>query len=116
MGIITGRCGELQAVCWSRFLRCSGEWGNLALNVGAGLVAGCLRNLAQDKEAIWSFSPLFDLSLYRWIRRTIRKSFIDWQTSFFVMILALTFAREQLKMFSAGICLQSRARTGWSRL
>jgi two-component system LytT family sensor kinase len=98
MGIITGRCGGIAGgLLVSLPALFLGEWGNLPLNVGAGLVAGCLRNLAQDKEAIWSFSPLFDLSLYRWIRRTIRKSFIDWQTSFFVMILALTFAREQLK-------------------
>ena len=98
MGIITGRCGGvaggLLVSVPSLFMS---EWGNLPLNVGAGLVAGFLRNLAQDKEAIWSFSPLFDLSIYRWIRRTIRKSFIDWQTSFFFMILALTFARYQLK-------------------
>jgi two-component system LytT family sensor kinase len=98
MGIITGRCGGvaggLLVSVPSLFMS---EWGNLPLNVGAGLVAGYLRNLAQDREAIWSFSPFFDLSLYRWIRRTIRKSFIDWQTSFFIMILALTFSRYQLK-------------------
>ncbi len=98
MGVITGRCGGtaggLLVSLPSLFLS---QWGNLPLNVGAGLAAGCLRNLAQDKEAIWSFSPLFDLSIYRWIRRSIRKSLIDWQTSFFVMILALTFASFQLK-------------------
>ena len=98
MGVITGRCGGtaggLLVSLPSLFLS---QWGNLPLNVGAGLAAGCLRNLAQDKEAIWSFSPLFDLSIYRWIRRSIRKSLIDWQTSFFVMILALTFASYQLK-------------------
>ena len=31
-----------------------------------------------------------------WMRRTIRRSFIDWQTSFFVLILGLEFLRIQL--------------------
>ena len=56
-------------------------------------MAGLLRHLAPDREAIWSFSPLFDLSIYHWVRRTIRRSFIDWQTSFFVLIIVLEFLR-----------------------
>ena len=44
-------------------------------------------------------SPLFDLSIYRWIRRTIAKSFIDWQTSFFIMLLGLQFLRHETKEF-----------------
>jgi two-component system, LytTR family, sensor kinase len=73
------------------------DWTNLPVNVLAGLLAGWMRRLATDKEAIWSFSPLFDLSIYRWIRRTIAKSFIDWQTSFFVLILGLEFLLQQAK-------------------
>src|SRR6201987_2621798 len=34
-----------------------GEWIMLPFDVLCGLAAGQLRNLAQDKEAIWSFSP-----------------------------------------------------------
>ncbi len=86
---------------------------NLPLNVVAGLSAGFLRELAKDREAIWSFSPLFDLSIYRWIRRTIAKSFIDWQTSFFFMILGLQFLRRRLKGFSRITLGRSIPRTGW---
>ena len=57
---------------------------------------GCCVTSAPEREAIWSFSPLFDLSIYHWIRRSIRKSFIDWQTSFFFLILGLEFVRIQL--------------------
>ena len=60
------------------------------------MLAGLLRHIAAEREAIWSFSPLFDLSIYHWIRRSIRKSFIDWQTSFFFLILGLEFVRIQL--------------------
>jgi two-component system LytT family sensor kinase len=72
------------------------EWLSLPLNVLAGLLAGLLRHLASEREAIWSFSPLFDLSIYHWVRRTIRRSFIDWQTSFFLLIIVLELVRIQL--------------------
>src|SRR5271157_856097 len=97
MGVIAGRLAgtaggvlvSLPALFW-------GEWLTLPMNVLAGALAGWLRHLAGDREAIWSFSPLFDLSIYHWIRRSIRKSFIDWQTSFFFLILGLEFVRIQL--------------------
>ncbi|HME31150.1 MAG TPA: histidine kinase [Terriglobales bacterium] len=97
MGVIAGRLAgtaggvlvSLPALFW-------GEWLTLPMNVLAGALAGLLRHVASDREAIWSFSPLFDLSIYHWIRRSIRKSFIDWQTSFFFLILGLEFVRIQL--------------------
>ncbi len=97
MGVIAGRLAgtaggvlvSLPALFW-------GEWLSLPMNVLAGALAGLLRHVASDREAIWSFSPLFDLSIYHWIRRSIRKSFIDWQTSFFFLILGLEFVRIQL--------------------
>ena len=100
MGVIAGRtAGVVGGILVSLPQLAMHEWGNLPLNVGAGLLAGFLRKLAQDREAIWSFSPLFDLSIYRWIRRTIAKSFIDWQTSFFFMLLGLQFLRHEMKEF-----------------
>ena len=73
-----------------------GEWLALPMNILAGFLAGLLRHVASEREDVWSFSPLFDLSIYHWIRRSIRKSLIDWQTSFFLLILALEFVRIQL--------------------
>ncbi|HWR35073.1 MAG TPA: histidine kinase [Clostridia bacterium] len=98
MGVIAGRtAGVAGALLVSMPSLALHEWANLPLNVIAGLSAGMLRNFAQDREAIWSFSPLFDLSIYRWIRRTIAKSFIDWQTSFFLLILGLQLMRFEVK-------------------
>jgi two-component system LytT family sensor kinase len=97
MGVIGGRLvGTLGGVMVSLPSLFIGEWLALPLNVLAGVLAGLLRHLAPDREAIWSFSPLFDLSIYHWIRRSIRRSLIDWQTSFFVLILFLEFLRIQL--------------------
>ncbi len=97
MGVIGGRlAGAAGGALVSLPALFLGEWLTLPMNVLAGLLAGLLRHIAGDREAIWSFSPLFDLSIYHWIRRSIRKSFIDWQTSFFFLILALEFVRIHL--------------------
>ena len=103
MGVITGRVGGMAGGLLVSLPQLAlHDWTNLPLNVLAGLLAGWMRPLATDREAIWSFSPLFDLSIYRWVRRTIAKSFIDWQTSFFVLILGLEFLLQQGKrMFPA---------------
>ena len=84
MGVIAGRCRHRRRRAGFAAFAVSGEWLSLPLNVLAGVLAGLLRHLSPEREAIWSFSPLFDLSIYHWVRRTIRRSFIDWQTSFFV--------------------------------
>jgi len=99
LGVIGGRfvgvaAGILVALP-SLFL---GEWLAMPMYVLAGFAAGFLRHIAPEREAIWSFSPLFDLSIYHWIRRSIRKSFIDWQTSFFFLILGLEFIHIQLHL------------------
>jgi len=101
MGVIAGRAaGTMGGVLVSLPALLLGEWLALPMNVLAGFLAGLLRHVATDREAVWSFSPLFDLSIYQWIRRSVRKSLIDWQTSFFLLILALEFVRIQLhRMF-----------------
>ncbi|MDR3749586.1 MAG: histidine kinase [Acidobacteriota bacterium] len=97
IGIIAGRlAGTAGGVLVSIPGLFWGEWLALPMNLLAGALAGWLRHIAPEREAIWSFSPLFDLSIYHWIRRSIGKSFIDWQTSFFFLILGLEFIRIQL--------------------
>src|SRR5262249_18424052 len=46
-----------------------GEWAALPFLLLCGFATGVLRKLTPDREAIWSFSPFIDLSIYRWIRR-----------------------------------------------
>ena len=73
-----------------------GEWLGLPFNLLAGLIAGMLRNMARDREDIWSFSPFIDLSVYRWIRRNLPRPKIDWQITFFFTIIVLRLARQAL--------------------
>ncbi len=99
MGVIGGRLvGATAGVLVALPSLFWGEWLAMPMYVFAGTCAGMLRHIAREREAIWSFSPLFDLSIYHWIRRSIRKSFIDWQTSFFFLILGLEFVHIQLHL------------------
>ena len=47
-----------------------------------------------EREEVWSFTPFIDLSLYRWVRRTLRQPRIDRQILLIVLIAALEALRE----------------------
>ncbi len=97
MGVIGGRtagvlCGFLVGIP----AVAHAEYAAVPFDMIAGLLGGMVRHLAKDPEEIWSFTPFMDLSVYRWIRKHIRRPTLDWQTSFFLVILGLQFARLQL--------------------
>jgi two-component system LytT family sensor kinase len=75
-----------------------GEVLNLPFNIFAGVMAGALRNMAADYEAIWTFTPFVDLSIYRWIRRNVRRPQMDWQTLFFLVLVLLCVIQTELKV------------------
>ncbi|HEY6308171.1 MAG TPA: histidine kinase [Candidatus Angelobacter sp.] len=75
----------------------NGEYLTLPVNVLAGVLAGSLRHFCRNEEDIWTFSPFLDMSIYRWFRRNLRHPRIDWQTAFFLIIVALEAARLELQ-------------------
>jgi two-component system, LytTR family, sensor kinase len=74
-----------------------GEYLTLPVNIIVGAVAGSLRHFCRNEEEIWTFSPFIDMSVYRWVKRNLRYPRIDWQTAFFLIIIALQAARVELK-------------------
>ena len=62
-------------------------------NVGLGLAAGAISRFV-GKEEIWSFTPFIDLSLYRWIRRNLKKPRVDRQILLLVLIAAMEMIRD----------------------
>ena len=97
MGVIGGRfAGVLGGILLALPAILCGEYLTLPVNVAAGVVAGILRHLCRNEEEIWTFSPFIDLSVYRWIKRTLRYPRIDWQTAFFLIIVALQAGRLEL--------------------
>ena len=119
LGVIGGRLtGVLGGVLLALPAVWHGEWATLPFNVLCGFVAGQLRNFAPNREDIWSFSPFVDLSIYRWIRRNLPTPHpFEWQTMFFVTIVALRFVQTELSRFAAA-CAPSawKARPGGWKL
>ena len=93
MGVMIGRMGGvLGATLVSLPAMLHGELMSLPFNVAAGFVAGVLRH-ATVSEEIWSFSPFFDLSVYRWARKMLRHPQIDWQMSFTLVVFGFLTAQ-----------------------
>ena len=69
------------------------EFLALPFNAALGLVAGLLGRFAEMDE-IWSFTPFIDLSLYRWVRGSLRKPRINRQIMMLFLIAALEICRE----------------------
>ncbi len=97
MGVIGGRiAGTLGGAFMALPAMFYGEYLTLPVNMVAGLLAGSLRHFCRNEEEIWTFSPFIDLSVWRWIRRNLRHPRIDWQTAFFLIIIALQAARLEI--------------------
>jgi two-component system LytT family sensor kinase len=71
------------------------EFLALPVNLLVAAIFGAYRRFAGE-ENIWSFSPLIDLSLYRWVRRTVSWPHLDRQIFLLLLIMALQFCTSQL--------------------
>jgi two-component system LytT family sensor kinase len=74
------------------------EFFELPVNLIVAAIFGAYRRVAGE-ENIWSFSPLIDLSLYRWIRRTVTWPFLDRQMFLLVLIMATQYATSLFSHF-----------------
>jgi len=97
MGVVGGEfCGVFAGIICAVPAALHGEYLALPFNVAVGLISGLARNYADEREMIWSFSPFVDLSLYRWIRKVVPRPKIDWQITFFGVIVGLAVLRWEL--------------------
>jgi two-component system LytT family sensor kinase len=71
------------------------EYLALPFNALLGLLAGVLGRFVEPEE-IWSFTPFIDLSLYRWVRRILRKPRVDRQFLMLFLIVAAEVCRDWL--------------------
>ena len=72
-----------------------GEYAALPFNAAVGLLAGVLGQFV-TREEIWSFTPFIDLSLYRWVKRIVRKPRVDRQFLMLFLIVAAEACRDWL--------------------
>jgi two-component system LytT family sensor kinase len=76
------------------------EYLALPFDLAVALTAGIFGRFV-EKEEVWSFSPFVDLSIYRWVRRNLRKPRFDRQILLLVVIVSMEIAREWLaKLYS----------------
>jgi two-component system, LytTR family, sensor kinase len=66
------------------------EYLALAVNLAIALIFGAFGQFAEEED-IWSFSPLIDLSIYRWVRRTVTHPHLDRQIFLLVLLMVAQF-------------------------
>jgi two-component system LytT family sensor kinase len=74
------------------------EWLALPVNLVVALIFGAFRRFTTEED-VWSFSPMIDLSIYRWVRRTVNWPHLDRQIFLLVLIMATQFATSLLAHF-----------------
>ena len=72
-----------------------GEYWTLPVNLVVGALAGAFGRFA-DVEDVWSFSPLIDLSIYRWVTRNLQRPHLDRQILLLMLITAMSFGESEL--------------------
>ena len=71
------------------------EYWSLPVNLAVASIASAFARFA-DREDIWSFSPMIDLSVYRWVTRNLRRPHLDRQILLLVLITGMQFATSFL--------------------
>jgi two-component system LytT family sensor kinase len=72
-----------------------GEYWTLPVNLGVAALAGAFARFANPDD-VWSFSPLIDLSIYRWVTRNLKRPQFDRQILLLMLITAMQFGTSQL--------------------
>jgi two-component system LytT family sensor kinase len=71
------------------------EYWALPVNLAVAAIAGTFGHFI-EREEVWSFSPMIDLSLYRWVTRNLRRPQFDRQIVLLVSITAMQFVTSML--------------------
>ena len=72
-----------------------GEYLALPVNLLIAAIFGAFRRFAEEED-VWSFSPLIDLSIYRWVRRTVKHPHLDRQIFLLVSLMVVQFGTSLL--------------------
>ncbi len=75
------------------------EYLALPVNLAVAGIAGMFGWFA-DREEVWEFSPMIDLSLYRWLKRNVYRPRFDRQILLLVLITAMQFGVSVLHWYA----------------
>ncbi len=91
------------------------EYWALPVNLIVAAVAGTFARFA-DPEDVWSFSPMIDLSIYRWIRRNLERPHLDRQVLLLVVIAAMQFCASVVSWFNPRRYFSLHSNEWWVEL
>ena len=91
------------------------EFWALPVNLIVAAVAGTFGWFA-DPEDVWSFSPMIDLSIYRWVTRNLRRPHLDRQILLLVLIAAMQFCTSMLSRFRPHLYFDLHSDDWWVQL
>lgn len=92
-----------------------GEWLALPANMAVGLIFAGYRRFTPEED-IWSFTPLIDLSIYRWIRRNLLRPHWDRQVLLLVLIVGVQFASGLLSHAYPRLYFELHSHRWWLEL
>ena len=99
MGLVLGPAAAMiGGAVLSIFAMWHGEYWTLPVNLAVAAIAGAYGRIT-EREDVWSFSPMIDLSLYRWVTRNLRRPHLDRQILLLVLITAMQFVTSMLARF-----------------
>jgi len=74
------------------------EYWTLPVNLAVAAISGAFGRFV-DPEDVWSFSPMIDLSIYRWVTRNLRRPKLDRQILLLLLVAAMQFGTSMLARF-----------------
>ncbi|HWZ00402.1 MAG TPA: histidine kinase [Edaphobacter sp.] len=91
------------------------EYWSLPVNLLVAAIAGTFGRFT-DPEDVWSFSPMIDLSIYRWVTRNLRRPKLDRQILLLLLVASLQLGTSMLSMLYPRRFFELYSREWWVQL
>ena len=91
------------------------EFWALPVNLIVAAIAGAFGRTT-DREDVWTFSPLIDLSIYRWVTRNLKHPRLDRQILLLLLITAMEFCTSMLSRFYPQYFFELHSGIWWLEL
>src|SRR6202000_307553 len=95
--------------------RMSHEHWALPVNLLVAAISGAFGRFA-DPEDVWSFSPMIDLSIYRWVTRNLRRPKLDRQILLLLLVASMQFGTSMLSRFFPRHFFELNSNVWWVEL
>jgi two-component system, LytTR family, sensor kinase len=91
------------------------EYWSLPVNLAVAAIAGAFGRFT-DPEDVWSFSPMIDLSIYRWVTRNLRRPKLDRQILLLLLVAGMQLGTSMLSMLYPRRYFALHSREWWVQL